>query len=101
MIRNCQSNTDKSWAHFIFTFSCQRTMKQTVKRFRMDRKGNIYFIFFKSSKHGIIFLQALRHYLRDMRNPAKQQSDCESMTFCGTFRKNVARIECATHHERL
>ena len=21
------------------------------------------------------------------------------MTFCGTFRKNVARIECATHHE--
>ena len=67
----------------------------------MDRKGNIYFIFFKSSKHGIKFLQALRHYLRDMRNPAKQQSDCESMTFCGTFRKNVARIECATHHERL
>ena len=22
------------------------------------------------------------------------------MTFCETFRKNVARIECATHHER-
>ena len=23
------------------------------------------------------------------------------MTFCGTFRKNLAGIECATHHERL
>ena len=23
------------------------------------------------------------------------------MTFCGTVRKNVARIKCATHHERL
>ena len=23
------------------------------------------------------------------------------MTFCETFRKNVARIECATHHERI
>ena len=23
------------------------------------------------------------------------------MTFCGTFRKNVARVECAAHHERL
>ena len=28
-------------------------------------------------------------------------TDCEAMTFCGTFRKNVARIEWATHHERL
>ena len=23
------------------------------------------------------------------------------MTLCGTFRKAVARIECATHHEKL
>ena len=23
------------------------------------------------------------------------------MTFCGTFHKNVARIECVIHHERL
>ena len=23
------------------------------------------------------------------------------MTFCETFRKNVARVECAAHHERL
>ena len=28
-------------------------------------------------------------------------TDCEAMTFCGTFRKNVARIEWATHQERL
>ena len=67
----------------------------------MDRKGSIYFIFFKSSKHETIVLHALRNYLRNMWNPAKQQSDCKAMTFCGTFRKNVARTECATHHERL
>ena len=23
------------------------------------------------------------------------------MTFCKTFRKNIARIECTAHHERL
>ena len=43
----------------------------------------------------------LRHYLGNMRNPAKYQEDCEAMTFCETFRKDVARTEYATHHERL
>ena len=35
---------------FIFIFSFQGTMKQIVKPFRMNRKGNIYLNFFKSAK---------------------------------------------------
>ena len=53
---------------FIFIFFCLGTMKQIVY---MDRKGTTDFIFFKSSKHGIIVLHALRYYLRNMWNPAK------------------------------
>ena len=56
-----------------------------IQKFRIDRKGNIYFIFFMSS-------EALLNNI---------QSDCKAMTFCRTCRKNFARIECATHHERL
>ena len=56
-----------------------------IQKFRIDRKGNIYFIFFMSS-------EALLNNI---------QSDCKAMTFCRTCRKDFARIECATHHERL
>ena len=56
----------------------------------MNKKGNI-----SSSS------SPLRHYLGNLINPAKSQEDCEAMTFCKTFRKNIARIECTAHHERL
>ena len=56
-----------------------------IQRFRIDRRGNIYFIFFRSS-------EALLNNI---------QSGCKAMTFCRTCRKNFARTECATHHEKL
>ena len=49
---------------FIFRFSFQGTMKQTVKvPYGWKKK---HFTFFKPSKHGIIVLHALRHYLRNI-----------------------------------
>ena len=66
-------------------------MRQTVKDFVSMEKET----FISSSS------SPLRHYFINIANPAKQQSDCKARTFCGTFCKNVARIECVIHSGRL
>ena len=66
-------------------------MRQTVKDFVSMEKET----FISSSS------SPLRHYFINIGNPAKQQSDCKARTFCGTFCKNVARIECVIHSGRL
>ena len=65
-------------------------MKKTVKDFVSIEK--VTFISYSSSP--------LRHYLWNMWNSGKWQSDCEAMIFCGTFRKNIVSAECAAHLER-
>ena len=57
----------------------------------MNRKGNIYFVFFKSAK------ALLRKYKKSRQITRRLRSN----DFFETFLKNVARIECAAHHKRL
>ena len=63
-------------------------MKQIVKDSVLIEKE----IFISSSSEALF-----KKYAKSCQ--IKISSDCEAL--CGTFPKNVARIECATHHERL
>ena len=69
---------------FIFIFSYQGTMKQTVKH-------SVWIEYEKSWKHLFHLLQVLQAIILEICEIPPNNN--RTMTFCGTFRKNIARIK--------
>ena len=66
-------------------FSCQRTIKQTVKH-------SVLIECEKSWKHLPHLLQVLQGIILELSRQIASGLR-ETMTFCGTFRKNIAGIK--------